>query len=269
MRNNPNWGVNGNVSSINHHYVHWNSTRIEFNTEGYLGTEGYEWPGGESEGAQREAQADKAVETLAEVMGEQIISWNREIEKELYAELEYQQKDEVISDWMTANDWVFDEEGERADLSDYVTVDLLKPLVQQRVLAHFADLFERTPEQVKAALLKRKVRFDKRGNQVDTSQLVTVDKLPEKVRAKVLDKYRSILVEGDDFWAESTIENWTQDLEELGFRDIDIRYSLGYSQGDGASFTAKSIDVQKMCEGMIKKQATQKQVESLVNGLLE
>jgi len=78
-----------------------------------------------------------------------------------------------------------------------------------------------------------------------------------------------MLVEGDDFWAQDSIGKWTEMLEGLGFRDIDIRYSLGYSQGDGASFTSKSIDVALMCEGMIKRQQTKAQVEALVTGLIE
>ena len=54
---------------------------------------------------------------------------------------------------------------------------------------------------------------------------------------KVINKNRDINTGmGDDWWS-TTYDDWTEKLESLGYRDIDIRFSGFWSQGDGASFT--------------------------------
>lgn len=40
-------------------------------------------------------------------------------------------------------------------------------------------------------------------------------------------------------WWEPVLEGFTEELKELGFQDIDIHFSGFWSQGDGASFTAR------------------------------
>lgn len=48
----------------------------------------------------------------------------------------------------------------------------------------------------------------------------------------------------DDQWYEYSLEYWRDDiLDMLGFNGADIEFSGFWSQGDGASFTAESIDV--------------------------
>ena len=64
----------------------------------------------------------------------------------------------------------------------------------------------------------------------------------QKVRA--LDAQRYINVD-DSFWSESITEDHKSVLEEHGFEDIDARYSGFCSQGDGASFTAGNVDIEK------------------------
>jgi hypothetical protein len=71
-------------------------------------------------------------------------------------------------------------------------------------------------------------------------QVYTLETYPD--RRALLDKHRDWYIEFD-FWYEGIIEQWKEKLEELGFRDVDIAWSGFWCQGDGASFTAKSIRV--------------------------
>jgi hypothetical protein len=57
----------------------------------------------------------------------------------------------------------------------------------------------------------------------------------------VLDKHRDINTQYHGWW-DMVYEDWTEKLEELGYRNIDICFSGFYSQGDGASFTG-NVDV--------------------------
>lgn len=49
----------------------------------------------------------------------------------------------------------------------------------------------------------------------------------------------------DEDWAEDLLNNYHQTLKSNGFNFCEIRYSGFYSQGDGASFTFKSVDVEQ------------------------
>jgi len=58
----------------------------------------------------------------------------------------------------------------------------------------------------------------------------------------VLDKNRDINIDHGMEWWDMVYEDWTEKLEEFGYRNIDICFSGFYSQGDGASFTG-NVDV--------------------------
>jgi hypothetical protein len=58
---------------------------------------------------------------------------------------------------------------------------------------------------------------------------------------KVLDEHRDINTEHQGWW-DMVYEDWTEKLEDLGYRNIDICFSGFHSQGDGASFTG-NVDV--------------------------
>lgn len=82
----------------------------------------------------------------------------------------------------------------------------------------------------------------------------------EKTQQKILDKYRNINVEFDD-WYEWEFENWATKLAERGYdiveektnkngkkyKDYQIAFSGFWSQGDGASFTG-TVDIIKWLE---------------------
>jgi hypothetical protein len=74
-----------------------------------------------------------------------------------------------------------------------------------------------------------------------TINLYKFEELTEEQQAKVIDQYSDInneltcnLITWDD--------RFIQDLEDKGFINPDISYSLNYRQGDGASFTCSELD---------------------------
>jgi hypothetical protein len=75
-------------------------------------------------------------------------------------------------------------------------------------------------------------------------KICSFDELSKEVQAKVLEKYRNREVDHDS-WHDPIIEGIKEELEAMGFKDVAVGFSGFWSQGDGASFTAKSIDVEK------------------------
>ena len=79
------------------------------------------------------------------------------------------------------------------------------------------------------------------------------EELPEDLQEKILEKRRYWNV-SDSWWYESELDYWKEKLDQMGFEDAEIRFCGFYSQGDGASFTAR-CDGQKilntlfMCQG--------------------
>jgi len=60
----------------------------------------------------------------------------------------------------------------------------------------------------------------------------------EIIKQNILEKNRCYFVD-DDWWAAPVLENVREELIPRGFYDIDIKYSVSYSQGDGARITCK------------------------------
>jgi len=56
----------------------------------------------------------------------------------------------------------------------------------------------------------------------------------EKLRQKILTKYYDINVDSD--WYQWTTDQYTSELEKIGFYDVKIGFSGFSSQGDGANF---------------------------------
>lgn len=77
-----------------------------------------------------------------------------------------------------------------------------------------------------------------------TIELYEFDELSESAKAKVLEAERDINVE-DSFWHKYLLEEWEQELESMGFEDPTISFTGFWSQGDGASFTSKNVDIEK------------------------
>lgn len=76
-----------------------------------------------------------------------------------------------------------------------------------------------------------------------TIELYEFDELSESAQAKVLETERDINV--DFAWSKWTLEDWEEQLKAMGFEDPQINFSGFWSQGDGASFTSKRVDILK------------------------
>ncbi len=63
--------------------------------------------------------------------------------------------------------------------------------------------------------------------------------LSEKAKTKAIDDYQPEFI--DDF----IIDQWADKLQKQGFNDPSIVYNGFWSQGDGASFTCSSIDLNR------------------------
>lgn len=169
-------------------YVHENSTTLNLDAE-------YIWPDDmtDEERAEREKIVDPQISALEHDLGENIIRWNRKIYRELEAFYEDSRSDEVVEGNIEANDYEFDDEGNREDDTGI----------------HYADL-------------------DDAG------------------KARARDWWREASAAYDDIdWSESVILEWRWLLWNKGFEGVDIGFSGFWSQGDGASFTAKHIDFER------------------------
>lgn len=71
-----------------------------------------------------------------------------------------------------------------------------------------------------------------------TRTYLKFEELTDAQKRQVLDRYRDINTDGLD-WFDFVYEDYISELKSLGFYDIDICFSGFWSQGDGASFTAK------------------------------
>jgi hypothetical protein len=74
------------------------------------------------------------------------------------------------------------------------------------------------------------------------------DELSDKAKEKAIESIRNQEHYPHDDWNEGVYESWKEKLNTFGYPDADIRYSGFWSQGDGASFTCKSIDIEKWLE---------------------
>lgn len=83
----------------------------------------------------------------------------------------------------------------------------------------------------------------------------TFDELSPEIQEKVIDKFKEKYQNHiDPWWYEDVIENFQSELENLGLEDIKCNFSGFWSQGDGASFTAKVRDVEKFFKEALKLQ---------------
>lgn len=78
-----------------------------------------------------------------------------------------------------------------------------------------------------------------------TYNVYKFDELSEESKQKAIEKNRDFYTDFND-WHEFVIDDWKTRLEAIGFNEPVIRFSGFWSQGDGASFTCKSIDLEKL-----------------------
>lgn len=68
------------------------------------------------------------------------------------------------------------------------------------------------------------------------------EELTPEQQNKVIEKYHDINADSWDFDFEIMEQEFISKLESLGYSDIKVQYTGFWSQGDGASFTAKHGD---------------------------
>jgi len=73
------------------------------------------------------------------------------------------------------------------------------------------------------------------------------------VTEKAVSRVRQWLLESSsEFAIEAEVGFWQDLLASIGFEDAEINYSLGYCQGDGASFTCKNINMEVLLSFLAK-----------------
>lgn len=70
------------------------------------------------------------------------------------------------------------------------------------------------------------------------------EELNAEQQARAIETHRYINVDHDD-WNDYIKEKHHEKLENAGFEDVESRYSGFCSQGDGASFIAGNVDIEK------------------------
>lgn len=70
------------------------------------------------------------------------------------------------------------------------------------------------------------------------------EELPDESKKEAIEKNRDINVDYQD-WHDPIIEDFEEGMKDLGLEDVIVEYSGFYSQGDGASFTARVDDEEK------------------------
>jgi len=70
------------------------------------------------------------------------------------------------------------------------------------------------------------------------------EELPDESKEKALERYRDINTDYID-WHDPIIEGFDEDMKGLGLDNIEVKFTGFYSQGDGASFTARVDDEEK------------------------
>lgn len=77
--------------------------------------------------------------------------------------------------------------------------------------------------------------------------MFTFSELNDEQKKKVLDKYRYFNAEGD-WYSDNITTPWEEKLERVGFIGSTIRFSGFRSQGDGANFSCKEVDLMKLAQ---------------------
>lgn len=85
-------------------------------------------------------------------------------------------------------------------------------------------------------------------NKVVTLPVYSFVDLPAKVQEKLIDReIENIGGDFDDFYVSELIEQWKEKLDQIGFEEAKIYYSIYGGQGSGACFSAR-CDFDKLCE---------------------
>ena len=82
-----------------------------------------------------------------------------------------------------------------------------------------------------------------------TTDIFTFDELSPEAQARAIESHRQTDYENGEplyFFADNAAER----AAEKGFKNIDLQYSLNYSQGDGLSFSCKDFDLKTFLQNL-------------------
>lgn len=167
-------------------------------------------------------------ERTTDVNLETVWNWDHDITE---ADIRYQEKTEEI---VTALEREIDEN----------MVSWNHKIYEELEAAYYDSISEDVvAENIKA----NNYEFEEDGTREDGGGF-QYDQLTPEAQEKAREWYTSADF-GDNYWSESVIGEWRWLLFNKGFNDVEINWSGFSSQGDGASFTAKSIDMRKYLMG--------------------
>jgi hypothetical protein len=89
--------------------------------------------------------------------------------------------------------------------------------------------------------IKHFASFIKEEESNDEDREYSFEELSPEAKTNALEEMRDINIEYQD-WHEPIIEDFEEQMKELGVADVEVSYSGFYSQGDGASFTGGVFD---------------------------
>jgi hypothetical protein len=98
-----------------------------------------------------------------------------------------------------------------------------------------------------------------------TINLYDFDELTKEQQDKAVENLRDINVDYDD-WHRFILEDETEKLAKIGFADAEINYSGFWSQGDGASFTCKHVDLLPLAHKLSNNKSISKLEQALDAG---
>ena len=100
----------------------------------------------------------------------------------------------------------------------------------------------------------------------ETIEIFNFHELDKNVQEKVIEKNRDINVD-DSYWHECVIEDFEQILGFIGYYDIESSFSGFWSQGDGASFTAKYSYEKRALKKVMDYYPSDKELHKIVSNL--
>lgn len=89
--------------------------------------------------------------------------------------------------------------------------------------------------------IKPFISFIKEQEDNEEDKEYTFEELSPEAKSNALDEMRDINVEYTE-WHQPVIEDFEEEMKELGLEEVEVQYSGFYSQGDGASFTGLVYD---------------------------
>ena len=89
--------------------------------------------------------------------------------------------------------------------------------------------------------IKPFISFIKEQEDNEEDKEYTFEELSPEAKINALDEMRDINVEYTE-WHQPVVDDFEEEMKELGLEEVEVQYSGFYSQGDGASFTGEVYD---------------------------